>query len=95
MWSYIKMPAVPGIGTAYLDDLYVSPGDVIEPGHVIAAARTDHFAFDIVSNYRGRILEVIRSPSKAPMAFGEPLAKLELLKDPEMCAPPIQFWRER
>src|SRR5262245_24190636 len=95
MWSYVKMPAVPGVGVTCLERFCVSQDGVIEAGEVIAVAHTDHITFDIVSNYRGRLLKILHPFEVAMVRFRDPIATIELLEDPPIDAPPIESWRER
>ncbi len=97
MWSYVKIPIVPGEsseGVVCLEKYYVSEGDFIEQGDAIAVAHTDRTGFDIVSNYRGRILKIIL-PSNTLVGFRDPIATLELRQEPvdglliESCRPKI------
>ena len=84
MWSYVKIPFVPGeesAGMVALEKYYVSEGDIVEKGGAIALAHTAHSSFDIVSNYRGRILKTILWQN-AYVGFRDPIATLELWDDP-------------
>jgi hypothetical protein len=94
MWSYVRMPSVPGTGAARLEKFCVSHGDVLERNDLIAVAQTAEATFGVFSNYRGRVLEVICSTQDSPVASGAPIAKLELLEDPVIDGPPIEYWRE-
>jgi hypothetical protein len=94
MWSYVKMPPVPGAGAARLEKFCVSQGDVLERNNLVAVAQTAEGSFGIFCNYRGRVLEIIRSVENSSVSCGEPIARLELLEDPAIDSPPIEYWRE-
>ena len=84
MWSYVKIPLIPGensIGVVCLERYYVSEGDLIESGSAIAVMHSDHATCEVVSNYRGRILKIILSENTL-VGFRDPIATMELLQDP-------------
>jgi pyruvate/2-oxoglutarate dehydrogenase complex dihydrolipoamide acyltransferase (E2) component len=84
MWSYVKIPNVPGEssqGVVCLEKYYVKEGEEIKKGERLALAHTERVSFNILSNYDGRILKVIL-PERTMVGFRDPIATLELLEDP-------------
>ena len=84
MWSYIKIPNVPGentTGIVCLEKYCVSEGDTIKQGDTIAIAHTNSSSFEIVSNYEGKILKVILGENTM-VGFRDAIATMELMEDP-------------
>ena len=88
MWSFVRVPLVsnePNLGVVALKKYFVSEGDIIRAGQTIAFAITleTNTRFRIVSNYDGRVLKTILSEGFL-VSFGDPIATMELLSDPEV-----------
>ena len=84
MWSFVKVPRVLGNdvdGIVSLEKYYVAEGDHVEKGDALALAHTEQFSFDIISNYRGRILKLILPPNTY-VGIRDPIATIELLQEP-------------
>ena len=84
MWSFIKIPKVPGEseeGFVSLEQYLVSEGDIVDVGEAIAIAHANSVSFRICANYRGRILKIILGENTF-VGIRDPIATLELHDDP-------------
>jgi hypothetical protein len=82
MWTFIRVPLLPveafdGLGVVHIDKYLIPEKSSIERGQAIAQAHTSRASFEILCDYRGKLLRQILEP-KMKIGYGQPIATLEL-----------------
>jgi pyruvate/2-oxoglutarate dehydrogenase complex dihydrolipoamide acyltransferase (E2) component len=82
MWTFIRVPVLPldafdGFDFVRVDKYLVPEKSIVERGQAIASAHTTWATFEIISDYRGKVLKQILERGMQ-ITYGQPVATLEL-----------------